>query len=741
MSGKSKFLKKAALSSFFAATAFGAHAQLSNTLYFDQNNLRQHYVNPASQPIGKFYIGMPALSTIAVSGGNSDVAFQDIFYNIKRDGKNVTTLFFDKDVNKTKDFLDLMSGQERVFASYRLNLIDFGFRTHERNYITFGIANRMETAAFMPESFSHFAFEGMKNGQSYNFDADKLSVSSTVFTEFALGFSRKVTEQLEVGAKLKYLYGHANVVTDFSDLKLYGSEDKWYIKGDASIHGAVPGLEIVEDEDHKVDDVDFNDDLDVSEYVKPQGGGFAVDLGANYQLLPQLKLSASLVDFGFIHWKKNLVQLDKTNDFVYDGIDYDINKPDDDYYDEYGDMLEDMYRVNNKPDKYFTHLTSKVYLGGEYSFWDNRLGLGALSKTYFYRGNVWEDFLVSANFRPWKQLSATLTYNLFDKEWNNLGAAINLNAGPVNLWVAFDHIPLKFAKSDDIMFPSNIRNFRANLGLAFLFGYGKDKPNKNMTDLNQELAYAEPIIDQDEDGVPDSKDKCPDTPVEAKVDSTGCPVDTDGDGVADYLDKCPATPAGVKVDSTGCPIDTDGDGVADYLDKCPDTPAEAAGKVDSTGCPLDTDGDGIADYLDKCPTVPGVKSNNGCPEVKASVKQIFKKALNGIQFESGKAKIKSSSNGILNQIVKIMKENPTYKLSIAGHTDNTGDPTKNMKLSQDRADAVKTYLVSKGVDESRLQTAGYGDTKPIASNAKPAGRALNRRVEFEVEFEQMVEAE
>ena len=679
MSGKSKFLKKAALSSFFAATAFGAHAQLSNTLYFDQNNLRQHYVNPASQPIGKFYIGMPVLSTIAVSGGNSDVAFQDIFYNIKRDGKNVTTLFFDKDVNKTKDFLDLMSGQERVFASYRLNLIDFGFRTHERNYITFGIANRMETAAFMPESFSHFAFEGMKNGQSYNFDADKLSVSSTVFTEFALGFSRKVTEQLEVGAKLKYLYGHANVVTDFSDLKLYGSEDKWYIKGDASIHGAVPGLEIVEDEDHKVDDVDFNDDLDVSEYVKPQGGGFAVDLGANYQLLPQLKLSASLVDFGFIHWKKNLVQLDKTNDFVYDGIDYDINKPDDDYYDEYGDMLEDMYRVNNKPDKYFTHLTSKVYLGGEYSFWDNRLGLGALSKTYFYRGNVWEDFLVSANFRPWKQLSATLTYNLFDKEWNNLGAAINLNAGPVNLWVAFDHIPLKFAKSDDIMFPSNIRNFRANLGLAFLFGYGKDKPNKNMTDLNQELASAEPIIDQDEDGVPDSKDKCPDTPVEAKVDSTGCP--------------------------------------------------------------LDTDGDGIADYLDKCPTVPGVKSNNGCPEVKASVKQIFKKALNGIQFESGKAKIKSSSNGILNQIVKIMKENPTYKLSIAGHTDNTGDPTKNMKLSQDRADAVKTYLVSKGVDESRLQTAGYGDTKPIASNAKPAGRALNRRVEFEVEFEQMVEAE
>ena len=243
-------------------------------------------------------------------------------------------------------------------------------------------------------------------------------------------------------------------------------------------------------------------------------------------------------------------------------------------------------------------------------------------------------------------------------------------------------------------------------------------------------------LDEDGDGVADYLDKCPGTPKEAKVDANGCPIDSDGDGVADYMDECPDTPEAArgKVDAKGCPLDSDGDGVADYLDECPDTPEAARGKVDEKGCPLDTDGDGIADYEDVCPTTPGIKENNGCPEVKAEVKQIFKKALNGIQFESAKATIKKSSYPILNQIVNIMKENPEYKLDIKGHTDNSGKPEKNLVLSDDRANSVRTYLINNGIDESRMTAKGYGDTMPIASNSKPAGRALNRRVEFEVVF-------
>jgi len=241
--------------------------------------------------------------------------------------------------------------------------------------------------------------------------------------------------------------------------------------------------------------------------------------------------------------------------------------------------------------------------------------------------------------------------------------------------------------------------------------------------------------DSDGDGVIDNLDKCPNTPKGVKVDENGCPIDSDGDGVADYLDKCPNTPKGVKVDANGCPIDSDGDGVADYLDKCPDTPAAARGKIDANGCPLDTDGDGIPDYLDKCPTIPGVAANNGCPEVKAAAKQAFQKALNGIQFETGKSTIKKTSNPVLDEVAKVLKENPDYNIDIKGHTDNVGDAQKNLTLSIDRAEAVKNYLVKKGIAESRMKIEGFGDTKPVADNNTAAGRTQNRRVEFVVIFE------
>lgn len=239
-------------------------------------------------------------------------------------------------------------------------------------------------------------------------------------------------------------------------------------------------------------------------------------------------------------------------------------------------------------------------------------------------------------------------------------------------------------------------------------------------------------LDTDKDSVPDYLDQCPGTPKGVQVDSVGCPIDSDGDGIADIYDLCPNTPDSIEVDAHGCPVDSDGDGVADYLDKCPDTPDEA--QVDTSGCPVDTDGDGIPDYLDKCPTVKGSDKNNGCPVISAKNKAVLKKAVHGIQFETNNAVIKSSSYPILNKVVAMMKKNPSYKLHISGHTDNVGKPAQNLKLSKERAAAVVKYLTKKGIKSSRLRSDGFGGTKPVASNKTEKGKALNRRVDFEVEF-------
>ncbi len=242
-------------------------------------------------------------------------------------------------------------------------------------------------------------------------------------------------------------------------------------------------------------------------------------------------------------------------------------------------------------------------------------------------------------------------------------------------------------------------------------------------------------IDTDSDGVVDYLDKCPNNPEGVEVDENGCPVDTDSDGVADYLDMCPDTPEGVEVDANGCPVDTDGDGVADYIDKCPDT--QKGIEVDANGCPLDSDGDGVLDHEDKCPNKPGPVSNYGCPELKREVRNLFKKAMTGIQFQTGKDIILKKSYPILDDVVKVLVENPEYRLIISGHTDNVGKPESNLDLSDRRAASVRRYLEEHGIDSTRLSSVGYGDTRPIADNKTSKGRAQNRRVEFEVVYEEV----
>ncbi|GAC1377559.1 MAG: hypothetical protein NVS3B25_08320 [Hymenobacter sp.] len=260
--------------------------------------------------------------------------------------------------------------------------------------------------------------------------------------------------------------------------------------------------------------------------------------------------------------------------------------------------------------------------------------------------------------------------------------------------------------------------------------------------------------DADGDGVSDKKDKCPNTPKGVAVDANGCPLDKDGDGVPDYQDKCPDVKGLAALQ--GCP-DRDGDGVTDADDKCPDTPGKpelqgcpdsdndgvidqndkcpgtpAGVKVDANGCPLDRDKDGVPDYQDRCPDRAGPASNKGCPEVKAETKKRLQEATKYINFEFNKAVLLPSSYPTLKDLAAVMAEYPDYTLSIAGHTDSKGDENYNLRLSDDRAAAARTYMLSQSVPADRIVSHGFGKTKPIADNATEKGRAINRRVEFDL---------
>ena len=233
------------------------------------------------------------------------------------------------------------------------------------------------------------------------------------------------------------------------------------------------------------------------------------------------------------------------------------------------------------------------------------------------------------------------------------------------------------------------------------------------------------IKDRDSDGIVDSVDACPGQAGPASL--SGCP-DRDGDNIADKDDSCPDVAGLAKY--KGCPIpDTDKDGINDEEDKCPDV----AGVARYQGCPIpDTDKDGINDEEDKCPNEIGPASNFGCPEIPMEVVEKINLAARNIFFATGSSKLLAKSYPSLNNVVKIMQDNPSYKVDIAGHTDTTGTAEKNHVLSHDRANAVKAYLISKSIDESRIKSEGFGFTMPIASNKTAAGKAKNRRVEMKL---------
>ncbi len=244
--------------------------------------------------------------------------------------------------------------------------------------------------------------------------------------------------------------------------------------------------------------------------------------------------------------------------------------------------------------------------------------------------------------------------------------------------------------------------------------------------------------DSDGDGVLDGIDQCADTPKGATVDAKGCPSDSDGDGSPDGIDQCADTPKGATVDARGCPADADGDKVFDGLDQCEGTPSGC--QVDERGCPKDADSDGVCDGVDTCPdTGPGLKvDEKGCPieviDKETELLDTGRIRLEDVNFETGKAEILPQSFGVLDAVGQVLLKWPELKIEIGGHTDARGSDRLNQRLSEARSEAVRTYLAQKfpELKVGQFTVRGYGESRPVVPNTSPENMGRNRRVEFVV---------
>jgi len=318
-------------------------------------------------------------------------------------------------------------------------------------------------------------------------------------------------------------------------------------------------------------------------------------------------------------------------------------------------------------------------------------------------------------------LDLNAKYNFHVKWWNPFiyagggynwigsenGWGVNFGAG-MNFWIS-DHVGIGWTSGWKGVYTSDdFELFQNSIGITWKFGAKK----------------AVEIIetDSDGDGVDDCCDECPD--VVGLAEFNGC-ADTDGDGIPDPQDECPEE-AG-PVETNGCP-DMDGDGTPDKDDACPEVP----GPKTNAGCPFkDTDKDGVIDLIDRCIETPGPADNDGCPVVE-DVTDAINALARTLYFDTGKATFKDETIGRLDIMADILGNFPLAKFHIEGHADSTGSDQINDSLSARRANAVRDYLISKGVIADNLTAQGYGSKNPIDTNDTVAGKANNRRVEVKL---------
>jgi outer membrane protein OmpA-like peptidoglycan-associated protein len=336
--------------------------------------------------------------------------------------------------------------------------------------------------------------------------------------------------------------------------------------------------------------------------------------------------------------------------------------------------------------------------------------------SFFYSGNITYESLTQSSSDQYSSVSNPVTVGKGQDTYKTLDLGVNAKAG-FELGKVFlnGYFSRGLTSFYNAPYPGTFHHqvFGLSAGI-WLSSTASPAPEKKK--------------DTDKDGIPDDEDQCPLQPGIAKWH--GCPVpDTDHDGIDDEHDSCPTIPGVARYN--GCPVpDTDHDGIDDEHDSCRTIPGVAR----YNGCPIpDRDGDGVNDEEDRCPDSAGPVENHGCPlpkVIQATVKDSVNYIAHNILFTPGSNQLEDTSFSALDALTAILQAHPDWLLTIEGHTDNVGTPAHNLLLSQKRVDAVKDYLVKKGIPEARLTATGLGQEHPIASNKTAGGRAINRRVEL-----------
>ena len=431
----------------------------TNTLYFMDGIHQSNYLNPAYQDNCNMFIGLPALSNLNLQVGNSTFTYGNIF----KEGSTRT----DTTVVNINDIANAIRNSNSVYFSTTVPILDLGFWI-KNSYFTFNIANKTNFKFAVPGKLLLLGIEGNGNniGSNNPLILDKIGPQALNYHEFAFGLSKKITHRLYIGARLKILFGTANIQTKKSELKITTQEDSYDLNIETDIEANLSGPFIISrDSAGNIDDIEI-DDSDPLAYALSTGNlGVAIDMGATYQFNDKFNFFASVTDLGFINWHNNLTNLTQKESFEFSGLTLDSLGTD---YDEFGaiaDSLEKFTNFNISNIDYTTSLNANIFLGATYEV-GRIMNIGLLSKTLFFSKDVMQSFTLSTNFKPAKGFAASLSYTVSNKQFNNFGIGLEFNGGPFQLYLLTDNLSATF-------WPKNTKSVAFQLGLNLHFGCGK----------------------------------------------------------------------------------------------------------------------------------------------------------------------------------------------------------------------------------------------------------------------------
>lgn len=655
--------------------------------------------NPAYLAASKYkvYVNLAAFNVL---GGNNAYDLErkrmfDFNFSNLREGNGVY-----KDPNTDKKYLYFNS--EVLGPSFMINV---GAKSGVGIYTRLRVLSREDNL-----SNSSFRLLGNSDPSFYNLNIQEQNVQMKVhsFGEVGVSFGRILLNNgahfIKAGITGKYImgigagYAHSDkMLVNIAPTKTINN-----LNGDFTLQYSA-----------SLDELQKNNFADVIN--KSTNKGWGLDLGVEYEWRPgtasqkkdwllfdvtpyKLRFSLSVTDIGKVAYDNST----HGKSYLLNGNGHptsDLAKTDNENYDQYFSRLQtqNILVPVSLQNKLNVSLPMAIRANVDYHIF----------KRIFINANTLVNLIGNSSQTPGYVTTFAVTPRI-EKKWFSIYSPVSYNMEKQLNWGAGFRAGPLFAGSGSILSnfisKKDITAADFHIGLSVpIFQHGVFKKKKEeqkeeeekKEEVKKEIIKKEDLVkDRDHDGVTDDKDDCPDS-------------------------------AGV-VALNGCP-DRDGDGIADKDDKCPDT----VGVAKYQGCPIpDSDGDGVNDDEDKCPNSKGDSTNKGCPVIKKELMSKVSATGKKIYFASGKTYLLRQSFPKLNELARILKSDASLRLVVEGHSDNIGTDERNAMFSSGRANAVKDYLVGKGISPDRIDAIGYGASRPIADNNTFDGRCKNRRVEM-----------